>query len=1473
MFSLSLSLSEGFPQDRSFVEVLEGRGLHRRVWELRELAEVSDPATGESSEEERISRVIEVGDFLCYPDGAGGWVPSEPRWVGTGDSFVSSGVGYRAVAPGETGRPILYYPAWDEVEVVLHPAGLYAAQGDSEELLRPVALGVAGKLSPEDPRVILYRDALGEGVDLELVLAASGIHQNVIFRVKPELPAGYSAEKPEPAPPEEYVDGSARYVLRTELNLDALLAGGERSVVAGGEALSLEGAGRLSEDVEEEIFFTREGAETVWSFAPSAILLGSRSGREVAVAAKSFERSGETGKTYLREALPAWAVEEFGGGGSPWVWDYQTKQGTISSDTVWRGGETYWVKDLTVTNATLTIESGATVKREPGTTFAIGTGGKLIAVGEPHAMIAFTTADDTYCGEPVSGGQGDPTTLVTLQSGSSSATAIRYCKFRGGSWAPLYAYVAPGTELRDNVFVVKSGGYVAVNVSLSSYAQLSITNNVFVLAAGTPYYAVYVGNSNPFYYTDVRFSNNTFVGFPIGISLSGLYQVTIRENIFYDVTTPVSGGGSHETLILRNAYRPNADGRDSSPVILTGSPFASCALGDYFLNFDSEGQKCRYTGMRTASAAGLGGSEYTVNLPGSLFPTSQTVSSHTVYKDPLYDAPGSEAVCLGYHSPRADGLIGSASADATLTVTGPLTLVPGAVLAFRGSSGVKLTGQSPSLTSVGDPGGDGGWNTVLDKRAASTVVGLRIESPRSRYWSGGSIYFQDCQSASAEVRYTRFLFGDKLGNFGISGFTLAARDCRFEYAYWGLYAWGPGALEAQNCLFRDCARGISALNSSSAAASLCTFDRNGQGIAGSGESPIVVRDSLFSGDPLRPSYGIDVASSGTIDESFCAFSGLTANKRVGWADVPLDERSFALPSGLSPYARDDPDESCFAIRCRQFDNPPGSEILLEDAGSDEAQEGGYELGMRSATLKPGVRVLRDVGTVDIGYHAPAFDADADGMADLWEAHYDVSGAQGDADGDGAANLAEYEQASRPVAVDTDGDAWYGEGNWYGRDYKDEGPPDDPRGDGNQSWGFVSGPVGYDPRRPPYLQNMEVSGTPATCAVTIYWGHDVRQTGEETWLDGTSTDVLWVRKAGDTTFAYYAGEDAPDPQPENLPEYEKLKFRRHRLEGLACGTLYFYKIEFRHDGGSSPGTFTPVYTFRTWPAEAGDFQFAVYGDTRYRTGERKYCLNHQQVCDGILADSAFESLGFLVHVGDFVHDGWDVTDWNPHFFWPAAKVLRRLPLVTVAGNHEYNGDDDISNFRAFFDRPGEPGDYHEWDYSFALGEAEFFVIDTRQCTGDSPGPTTSPGGSVPWLRDALEAATSKWRLVFFHHPGYVHASGYGFTGTEPSKIRNLLYDRTDDVPPQEARIFLDDPALGVTAVFVGHKHLYEHALVGGDLPEGNPLEPLHQLVLGGGGAPLSAGAGAPEMQYRSGAWSRGGRADQCKAYNYCVVSVG
>ncbi len=215
-------------------------------------------------------------------------------------------------------------------------------------------------------------------------------------------------------------------------------------------------------------------------------------------------------------------------------------------------------------------------------------------------------------------------------------------------------------------------------------------------------------------------------------------------------------------------------------------------------------------------------------------------------------------------------------------------------------------------------------------------------------------------------------------------------------------------------------------------------------------------------------------------------------------------------------------------------------------------------------------------------------------------------------------------------------------------------------------------------------------------------------------------------------------------------------------------------------------------FATAPNDSTPFSFVVFGDTRSRHEV------HQKIVDLILR----EHPNFVIHTGDMVGSGNSGGDWDK-FFEIEHDLLRTAAFYPMLGNHERNAE----VYYKYFSFPN--GDGHR--YSFDWGAVHIAVLDTNEFGN------TSFEDEVNWLKDDLARNKKPLTFVAFHHPLYT-----------------ALESRRNRAARLAAKL---EPVLlagGVTAVFGGHDHDYQHHLKNG----------IHYIVAGGGGAPLYNGSPIP-----------------------------
>lgn len=230
----------------------------------------------------------------------------------------------------------------------------------------------------------------------------------------------------------------------------------------------------------------------------------------------------------------------------------------------------------------------------------------------------------------------------------------------------------------------------------------------------------------------------------------------------------------------------------------------------------------------------------------------------------------------------------------------------------------------------------------------------------------------------------------------------------------------------------------------------------------------------------------------------------------------------------------------------------------------------------------------------------------------------------------------------------------------------------------------------------------------------------------------------------------------------------------QLENLKPGTEYIYRV------GDNAGGFSPQGIFKT--AGPGREQFTFINITDTQGGSARDYAVWKNTLDKALG--RFPDARFLVHTGDMVDVGQDISQWDV-FTKAAQPELLSLPVMPAVGNHEginKNGtNNDFKNFTDRFYLPEEQdtGAPAGTVYSVDYGNAHIAVMNT-QCGA------RNLQKQADWLREDMKKSDRKWKIVALHR------GPYGAT-----------YD-TADIRRVWAPVF-DEAA--VDLVLEGHDHNY------------------------------------------------------------------
>ena len=293
-------------------------------------------------------------------------------------------------------------------------------------------------------------------------------------------------------------------------------------------------------------------------------------------------------------------------------------------------------------------------------------------------------------------------------------------------------------------------------------------------------------------------------------------------------------------------------------------------------------------------------------------------------------------------------------------------------------------------------------------------------------------------------------------------------------------------------------------------------------------------------------------------------------------------------------------------------------------------------------------------------------------------------------------------------------------------------------------------------------------------------------------DGNATEmmVLWQLDSTQTCTIDW-GTDSDSSQETSSGSNGHLHV--YTITNLAPATLYNYSVSCDTDEVGSG-------SFRSAPgSNAKDVNIFVYGDTRSNPQDHDRVV--EQMIDVYQNDSSYQTL--VLHTGDFVSHGEQESYWDNRYFNPIYTHLHQfqaeVPVAGIRGNHEGNAD----LFIKYFPTQHEPGGYY---YSFDYGPLHITAID--QYKSYSPGST-----QYQWLENDLKNSHKKWKVIFFHEPGWSAYGLYGHGHHNNTNVQNYIQPLAKEY--------------GVSFIFTGHNHYYARAVVDG----------VQHITTGGGGAPL------------------------------------
>ena len=751
-------------------EDIQQRGPNRRVWQLKRRYAVVDTVVATADVEEDVSSIVEMGSGICYQDDMNTWQITEAQWRQTDYGFVMDKADYQ-LAIGPTLDSWLEYTV-DGITLSLRPAFLRANDGVNSETLSSRQSGIHGYIDPNDLSRLVFEDAFGEGIDLELYVSSDRFHQNVIFHTIPQVSGMLNEQK-------------IAYEIHTELDMEEYIDDGMIDVNVGREVRFpvdlLNPTGFTKKEIRFKQRFMENDHEYEYDlhrFGESKIF-DSLLQHQTTASKKLYQ--DELSHTYLVESLDK---EFFDKAEYPVIWDYQTINGYWDpNDNLWYANTTYYISsDLTVDEGELWIEPGAVIKFNEDTKLSTSGDGKIIARGKPYQDIIFTSKYDSCHGESVDTSKSpSKTDYIGLEIGKDSIIEhciILHCEIG------LRVKGAPGGAIQHNhIHNNKTCILVDPNVIDPNESLLIFNNN---LNGGNDYAIRCTGTLGP-----IIIRNNTIRSGHCndrGVYLSGSYgsDVIIRENIFSGLNISAievdSVTAADPNFSLLNDYNGYYDNDANTINVSQGEHDVTALAYPYYqeqylnsiwhnfaLTRDAQGGGCFLdAGSVLITDPNSGFSDpnaWIIHHPEEdsnyIFVSETTIAEDVIWQ-PNYSTCDQGNLALGYHHPRVDYIIDSVDVivDGS-TERATLTIAPGTVITqevlFPERDGKVSIEQNGGLKCVGDPFGNGYVTWVDLVRTGSYVFSTNV------LYQDKTFTIHCKQDSTYDIQFTKFS-GSKMGS-------------------------------------------------------------------------------------------------------------------------------------------------------------------------------------------------------------------------------------------------------------------------------------------------------------------------------------------------------------------------------------------------------------------------------------------------------------------------------------------------------------------------------------------------------------------------------------------------------------------------------------------------------------------------------------------------------------------------------------
>jgi 3',5'-cyclic AMP phosphodiesterase CpdA len=249
-----------------------------------------------------------------------------------------------------------------------------------------------------------------------------------------------------------------------------------------------------------------------------------------------------------------------------------------------------------------------------------------------------------------------------------------------------------------------------------------------------------------------------------------------------------------------------------------------------------------------------------------------------------------------------------------------------------------------------------------------------------------------------------------------------------------------------------------------------------------------------------------------------------------------------------------------------------------------------------------------------------------------------------------------------------------------------------------------------------------------------------------------------------------------------------------MVGLDPATSYLYRV------GNDTAGWSSWHRVRTASAGSDPWTFLYFGDAQIDL-DTVWSANVER------ALATYPGAALSLHAGDLINDADQDEQWA-QWFAAAGPLADEKLIIASPGNHEYEGDDLLQQYRAHFGMPDNGPLLHREDVWFTDYQGVRFV----SLNGNAP---LGGGGQAAWVRRLLTNNPMRWTVVTFHQPMF-----------SATPDRDNMRLRKNWLPVFEE--------YGVDLVLQGHDHTYARGhLTANDIGDGTSTGPVYVVSDAGG----------------------------------------